>query len=307
MQPLSTEPSPVREYSRLKPHLPPLGPYSYTWPLKPFGRQHPVRAFFGDPRIGKTSTGMSRSFHFGIDIHGKNRTLVYATANGTVLIPKNHGETVLLFADGGRTRFEYWHVKPYVRNGQRVVRNQTVIGHIYCWEHVHFSEWRDGQYVNPLRPGGLGPYRDRTRPYVKEMRVRQAGQTVAPGRVHGRVELVAEAYDPTPTPLPEPYTGNPVAPAELRWRIVGANGAVTDWQTAFDVRHILPAADFASVYAPSTRQNWQEREGRYGFVLADGFDTARLPDGRYAVQIAASDTKANTGMAQFPLTVTNRL
>src|SRR5213592_3696589 len=43
---------------------------SYDWPLKPFNRQHPVRAFFDDPRIGRRE----RVFHFGIDIAAPDRT-----------------------------------------------------------------------------------------------------------------------------------------------------------------------------------------------------------------------------------------
>jgi hypothetical protein len=27
---------------------------AYGWPIKPFDQQHPVRGFFGDPRIGMT-------------------------------------------------------------------------------------------------------------------------------------------------------------------------------------------------------------------------------------------------------------
>ena len=288
-------PKPHHAAARTHPHLPPLGPYSYTWPLKPFNKQHIVRGFLGDPRIGKTTAGMSHSFHFGIDIQGANRELVYANITGRVLIPANHSETVIVYGDNG-VRFEFWHVKPYVRTGQHVVRNRTVLGHIYCWEHVHFSEWRDGHYVNPLRPGGLGPYRDRTRPYVKAFRVHATG--------HGQVDLTVQAYDPTPTPLPQPYTGNPVTPAELQWRIVGRSGAVTDWRTTQDFRESLPPnGDFSAVYAPATRQNWQKIEGRYVFMLARGFDTTQLRDGRYTVQVSASDTKGNTGVASFPLVV----
>jgi hypothetical protein len=270
---------------------------SYGWPLKPFDQQHAVRGFFGDPRIG--NHGKSRSFHFGIDIHGRNHQLVYANISGTVLIPARHGETVLVLADDGRTRFEFWHIKPYVHTGQRVVRNRTVLGHIHCWEHVHFSEWRDGRYVNPLRRGGLGPYRDRTRPYVTAFR--PAGRILA-----GSVNLTVEAYDPPPTALPAPYTGNPVTPVTLRWRIVGTRGAVTAWRTTADYRNGIPANDrFAAVYAPATRQNWQADRGRYVFVLARGLDTTQLRNGLYEVQVAATDTRDNRGTARFGIVVAN--
>jgi hypothetical protein len=283
--------------------LPPLDPYSYTWPLKPFHRQHPVRAFFGDPRIG--NHGLAHNFHFGIDIHGDNRELVYATIDGTVLVPRNHLDSVLVLSDDGRTRFEYWHVRPHVRSGQRVHRNRTVVGHISCWQHVHFSEWRDGRYVNPLRPGGIGPYRDQTRPFVQSLQIRQHGHGVAATSMSGTVDLTVEAYDPAPTALPEPYTGNPVSPVLLRWRVRG-NGAVTAWKTVADFRSGIPRNDaFYSVYAPSTRQNWQEHEGRYRFVVARGFDTSELGGGRHVIEVMATDTKGNTGTARFPVDVVN--
>src|SRR5512133_1767736 len=40
-------------------------PAAYGWPVKPFDRQHPVRANLDDPRIGHEG---GTSFHFGIDI-----------------------------------------------------------------------------------------------------------------------------------------------------------------------------------------------------------------------------------------------
>ena len=52
----------------------------YPWPLKPFDRAHPVRAYFNDPRIA----ARSRSFHFGIDISAPNGTAVYAVRPGVV-------------------------------------------------------------------------------------------------------------------------------------------------------------------------------------------------------------------------------
>ena len=55
---------------------------AYGWPVKPFDRQHPVRGFFGDPRIGMTPKGMHSGFHFGIDISCPNGTPVYATLDG---------------------------------------------------------------------------------------------------------------------------------------------------------------------------------------------------------------------------------
>ena len=33
---------------------------------------------------------------------------------------------------------------------------------------------RDGVYVNPLRPGALGPFADTTRPWIKQLRAERS-------------------------------------------------------------------------------------------------------------------------------------
>src|SRR6267142_282859 len=54
---------------------------AYGWPVKPFDRQHPVRAFLNDPRIGRNGV---ISFHFGIDVAAPDGAPVYAVQGGTV-------------------------------------------------------------------------------------------------------------------------------------------------------------------------------------------------------------------------------
>jgi hypothetical protein len=271
-------------------------PCAYGWPVKPFGRQHPVRGLFGDPRIGRADDGsVSRQFHFGIDISAPNGTPVYATRSGTVSLP--HPGVVAILS--GSSEFSYWHVIPTVRSGMHAVAYRTVIGRIEKpWAHVHFSERVDGIYLNPLRPGALGPYADGTRPTVEAIRFARDGS--------GRLDLVAEVFDDTPLPVARPWTGKPVMPAIVRWRLLGPEVAASGWSTAIDLRQTIPdASSFFAFYADGTRQDHASVQGLYCVYLTRDLDLRALPNGRYAVEVVASDGHGNSASSVARFAVRN--
>jgi hypothetical protein len=278
---------------------------TYGWPVKPFTVQHPVRGSFGDPRIG----GKSHSFHFGVDVSCPDGTPVYATVTGRVYLSAAHPETVSVIADHGDVEFGYWHVVPSVRNGQRVSAYRTVVGTVAAgWEHVHFAEHRNGVYVNPLRPGAMGPYSDTTVPTVRSLAVESSGAGLRSTSVHGRVDLIAEAYDETPLSISGPWHGKPLTPALLEWRLLRGGKLVRDWQTAVDFRLTFPSNSlWDRTYASWTRQNKKVWDARYGFYLIRNLDTLKLRDGAYDVQVRATDIRGNAGTGSFTLTVVNEL
>lgn len=284
---------------------------AYGWPVKPFDRQHPVRGFFGDPRIGLNPDGStSRQFHFGVDVSAPNGTPVFATLSGRVSIHPEHNDVV--FIDGAPgVEFSYWHIIPNVHSGDTAVAYKTVIGRVESpWAHVHFSEMRDGHYLNPLRPGAMGPYADPTRPAVTAVELERTGDAahVAPDAATGTFDIIAEVSDETPLPVAAPWRNMPVMPALVRWRIVGGKRLATNWQTAVDFRETIPAASaFGSVFARWTRQNHPHHPGRYRIYLAHAWNSAQLPAGSYRIEVSACDSRGNTAAVEFPLTLaTNR-
>ena len=155
-----------------------------------------------------------------------NGTAVYATLDGVVRLES--------FRPGDRLRSSVVTATRSSSTGtssrpsataQRVKAYVTVVGWAEPpWEHVHFSERRDGVYVNPLRPGALGPFADTTTPWLEQLRAEVGGRPVSIAR--GAVDLVVEAYDETPIRVPGRWGGKPVTPALLRWRVTTAAGRV---------------------------------------------------------------------------------
>ena len=126
----------------------------------------------------------------------------------------------------------------------------------------------------------------------------------------GTVELVVEAYDETPIAVPGRWGGKPVTPALLRWRVHdGPAGRVVQGSADGDrppAREARGRPTSQRSTSRWTRQNKRNRIGRYRFVLAAAWDTRTLADGRYVVEVTASDVSGNTTVARFPVQIANR-
>jgi peptidase M23-like protein len=264
----------------------------YGWPVKPFDRQHPVRGFFGDPRID----GRVRQFHFGVDVSAPDGTAVYATLTGRVYVEPQRPETVAIRSDDTSVVFSYWHLVPLVRTGQRAVAYKTVIGRIARgWGHVHFSESRDGRYLNPLRLGAMTPFADTVGPVIRALQVERRGRVLAAEALSGSVDLVVDAFDRTPLRVAAPWRDLPVMPTGVRWRILRAGHATTPWKTAVDFRTTIPpAAAFSNVFALWTRQNHPNRAGRYRVYLVRGWKAPVSAGDECRVQVVVTDARGNT-------------
>jgi murein DD-endopeptidase MepM/ murein hydrolase activator NlpD len=275
----------------------PRARWTYDWPMKPFNGPHPVRAYLNDPRV--SMFGETHTFHFGVDISARGDTAIYAIEPGTAHLLNKWAVEV---KSGDRT-LQYWHIAVAVKNGQRV-RRHTLLGRTrMIFNHLHLTEVQGGKYVNPLRPGGLGPFADRTAPRTTKVTFRRPGARLDPNAVHGTVDLVADAFDPASGVTPAPW---PVTPAKLRWRIFKGQKVVAGWHLAVDFRtRVLSAHEFGGVYAPGTRMNHPGWPGYYCLYLAHGWSSASVPNGNYRLEVAASDIRGNVGISIFPFTVAN--
>ena len=282
--------------------IPSIANASYGWPLKPFDRQHAVRSFFDDPRA--EGTGLS-SFHFGIDIAARDGAPVYAVADGVVRLQP---DSVAVVADTGDRTFAYWHVDPVVADLAHVAAGDEIGTIKPGFGHVHFVEKHGDRYVNPLRPGGIVPYVDSTSPTVVALVAAVGTRKVALDALRGPVDLLVDAYDTPPPPLPAPpWNLTRVAPAYIRWRLVPSAASTAPWRTAVDFRSFLaPLELYSSVYAPWTTLNRPGRPARLVFYLAHGWDSSHVPDGRYRLQVAVFDSQGNSARAGLWVTVANR-
>ena len=283
----ATTPSTLRVTQKLA--HPAVSPAAYDWPVKPFDRQHPVRGFLDDPRIG---SGGSHAFHFGIDVSAPDGTPVYAVEAGEVFFDSGRSIAVV---SGPSHVFGYWHIVPSVKDHQHVARHQLLGVIDKGWEHVHFAERLNGVYVNPLRPGGLGPYNDTTAPDIAAVSLVRTRD--------GSLTVLANAYDMPSLQVPGDWANEPVTPALLRWRVLREGSPAGGWRTAADFRgRMIDAKLFHSIYAPATTQNHEGKPGLFCFYLSDSWKPA---DGSYRIEVQAFDTRDNHADARLDFSVEN--
>ena len=219
---------------------------AYGRPVKPFDRPHPVRANFGDPRTtfhgpatqaGIPTSRGSFSFHFGVDIAVPDGTLVYPVRSGTATLL---GGLNVQVDSGGGFKTQYWYIRPAIRQGQRVIAKQTVLGHVLKDTSTSTSpssrtaapstrSRRDISACTPRRA-----YRCSARSPSAQYLMREA----LAESVSGAVVPVARAQDVTAQPVPGVWANLPVAPALLARHVERVpNGRVAIPRTvAFDVR-----------------------------------------------------------------------
>lgn len=295
------------------------GASAYPWPIKPFHKQHPIRANFGDPRTRFWNTMLTDGlegpglfqFHNGIDIAATEGTPVYPVLSGTASLID--GAAVLVRSPGHK--FQYFHIRPEIHNGQHVIAGRTVLGRVIpAVNHVHLSEIRGRRVWNPLAPGGIAPYADRTTPQVDAIFARPVSSLVPfdSQTLCGTVALVTAAHDTPPLAVPGTFAGFPIAPSLVTWSLTKIDGLVyVPTVPVADFRTTLPVVrNFWNVYARGSFQNAPRfsnqqffMPGRFLYNLAGTFDTRSYPNGTYEAHVQVSDMRGNwsDGVQRFTI------
>lgn len=202
------------------------------WPLRPFHREHPIRAGLNELRTG--------SMHSGIDIQARDGTAVYALQGGIAKVTRQGIDTNVQVG-----RFVYFHLRPWVTTGQYVRPYSTVLGTILRNAgHVHLTDQLGRTLLNPLRPGGrvVGPWHDTVPPVIGTPEFRAARRVDVP------------AYDPQSFVRHTTYYTPVLAPAALAYRVRTARGRpVTRLRWTLRGTHVYPFRVRHRIYAFGAR------------------------------------------------------
>jgi len=257
------------------------------WPLRPFHRQHPLRAGLNELRPA--------NMHEGVDIQAQDGTPVYAVQPGTarVVATGTPDERVQVGS------YLYWHVHHRVRTGQFVSPYRTVVGTIINGAgHLHLSELSGGRFLNPLRPGGrvLSPWTDTLGPVIGAPIQRSGGR------------VTVEVFDPQSFRALVKYRTPVLAPAALAYRARDAAGRdVTGLQFALRSAQHLPDPARRVVYADGAYEpGWTCFDTRlvciprWDYRLAGGL-APPLPPSTRELSIYAWDWAGNTSVRDVRL------
>lgn len=267
------------------------------WPLEPFHGQHALRAGLNEQR--------ATSFHHGIDIQAYDGSPVYAIQSGQAHIIQATGDDSRVQVGN----FIYWHIRPTVREGQRVAPYRQIVGRITAGHgHLHFSEVdAAGRYLNPLRPGGraLEPWGDSQAPVLDRPRLAPTG------------EVIIRAFDPQSFRLKTTYETPIMAPAAVAYRIFDPRGSrlgPLHWALRGSQNLQWTPERAAAIYASGSSpvhascfEHQAVCRPDYIYVLAGGLAPAltglNLPAGRYRLAAYAWDWTGNAAARDAWFTV----
>jgi hypothetical protein len=292
------------------------------WPLAPKHKGHGVYGTFGNPTTGwppPTFPGPGTSYHAAIDIpinDAGGPQPIFAVEGGRVREAHRSVQKTPLgvqVSSGvvGIGHFRYGHTVPEVTMGEVVTPGQRIGRSVPGWWHLHLEElaWIRGEVIrlNPLRPGGkLRPITDGGKPFIQAMRIYPKSAETDPtpnvvptNAVRGVVVPVALAMDAFPLgdwpKAPRATLHVYRASIELR-----RGRTLVEKRTLFQLDR-TPGPTWRHYFRPLTRRSAPVAvcavrkpascAGRFWIRLWEaGWDTRRVPNGRYALTLTVEDT-----------------
>ena len=97
----------------------------------------------------------------------------------------------------------------------------------------------------------------------------------------------------------------PVTPARVRYRIFCAGKCIVPLRAGVDLRVFRKPDAFHVLYASDTRQNHPNKPGRYCFILAHDWNSARFANDRYLLEVEAADIHGNKAVSSLPFRIRN--
>ncbi len=157
----------------------------------------------------------------------------------------------------GATRtFGYWHIVPAVRNRAAGSPPPTARTRAARRRPRPSRRARRGRLLNPLRPGGIGPYIDRTPPTVASVEFLRNGPTDRPRRPEGPLRHHRRGLRHDPMLVPDPgRTAGDAGTDPLERRLTAHAPSFLRRRRSDSSRQLRARSVYDSVYAAGYRQN----------------------------------------------------
>jgi DNA-binding beta-propeller fold protein YncE len=316
------------------------------WPLDPQEGPHEVAGTLGEARGNPGGEGRER-FHAGVDIRGANGSLVLAVRTGKVTVPDaadgfgglselvSIGAVTYVHVRVGRDHRNnpidprIWFVRDdrgrpiraRLRRGTRF-RTGEAIGTVNRFNHVHLNIGPRGEEANALLLR-LPTFVDTVPPTIASDvdLLDQNGRPFARGLdgrifVHGRVQIVVDAYDRVDGNAARRRLGV----FKLGYQVLNPDLTVVDGlqrlneTIVFDRLPPGPDAPLTVFASGSGIPFYGTRRTRFlyrvtarsvdGRVVDEPWDTRPLAPGDYVLRVVVADTEGNEAIARRDVAVT---
>ncbi len=303
----------------------------YHWPVSPLTSSHGINGTFCEFR----NTGSADHFHNAVDIGKDDGEPVYACLDGVVYSTVTNGYNSYINVKSifgfQKKHITYYHVvpNPSLSVGDNVIKGQTIVGTIASGAgHVHLIE-RElllstnngiGVEINPIRNGGgLTPYVDTYPPSILvntiQFRKNESNKKISQQNLNGKVDIIIEVKEKNGGFSVNTNNGT----YQLGYRVWNADTSVIVYEPddngtkyKFDRKpddgfvHKVYVNGMATISDPVywlTNGNGASAVNINRTVSDNYFDTDKLAEGNYVLEIFSGDTRSNFSRKYFKISI----